>query len=732
MKFSFVAVLTIASSASAFTSIGNTKNHAFSPLRVISDAPLETFTKTDKKTQAPMSSNKKATKKPAPGVLINENFSGEADAVFDSIDKNNDGAISIDELRSHLEFISSTKSIVNLFHSLDSNDDGVITRDEWRIAFSRSKEVSKKAPVPVDINLDFQGNTDTVFDTIDTNKDGSISNDELRMYLEVRGYSPQSVQDLFITLDKDGDGLITKEEMKYAFSNNLSTKTNKRPPVVINKDYGGDVDSVFDSIDVNSDGSISYDELRTYLEGSGYSSLSMTNLFTSLDTNTDGEISREEFKIAFTKNDIKSEKEAEEPKISKEENILTKTLTTDDIADKNSIGVNSDFGGNPDTIFAAIDKNSDGSISRKELSKYLKSSGFPYKSVKNLFLMLDKNGDGVITLEEMRDAFASKAATEKQTEAAVDETMDDILALIDEEILSPSKKDRSVAINTDFLGDPDKVFDAIDKNSDGSISKKELSRYLQSSGFSYDSIKELFVALDKNGDGVITRDEMKLAFSNKAEIEDNKNGIASKDILAFSDMLFDSIDVNGDGEISNDELRAHLEGIGYSNRSIRNLFTAMDKNADGVISRDEMRFAFSNYELTALYKAFGADGSDVSADAYNEAVEQIRTNAQVGSNDTPLMRTILADLIFDMIDTDGSGEIDTAELKEHLMKNGDPAELQLGRDAFALSVDSILKALDLNSDGVISREEMRDGFEQYDPKVLSKALGLSATRTQEV
>mmetsp|Transcript_4297 Transcript_4297/g.4890 ORF Transcript_4297/g.4890 Transcript_4297/m.4890 type:complete len:92 (+) Transcript_4297:2-277(+) len=48
-------------------------------------------------------------------------------------------------------------------------------------------------------------------------------------------------------------------------------------------------------------------------------------------------------------------------------------------------------------------------------------------------------------------------------------------------------------------------------------------------------------------------------------------------------------------------------------------------------------------------------------------------------------------------------------------------------DDYYLSAESILQALDLNLDGVISREEMRLGFNQFNPKSLSKALGYTGS-----
>ena len=217
-----------------------------------------------------------------------------------------------------------------------------------------------------------------------------------------------------------------------------------------------------------------------------------------------------------------------------------------------------------------------------------------------------------------------------------------------------------------------------------------------------------------------------------------------------ADAIFDTIDVNDDGEISNDELHTHLVEKGYPSDSIRMLFTALDKNADGIISREEMRYAFSNYEISAMYRAFGLGNkldceNDISNDneecdiekeqVYDDAVSKIRSKAMSDANKySPEMLTKLADTIFDMIDIDGSGVIDAMELRMHFAEEDEQSTAtvirNVGKPSIA-SVNSILKALDINSDGVISREEMRKGFQEYDPRALSSALGLQVSRTAE-
>ena len=207
---------------------------------------------------------------------------------------------------------------------------------------------------------------------------------------------------------------------------------------------------------------------------------------------------------------------------------------------------------------------------------------------------------------------------------------------------------------------------------------------------------------------------------------DNNDGMA--------DCIFDTIDTDEDGTVSNGELQDYLEeivGVSHSPKSIRLLFATLDQNADGCISRDEMRFAFSNYDIMALYEAFGITGTskkmvagkDIRSDAViKQSIDKLRSDANIDPRASPAMLNILADLMFDKIDTDNSGEIDVAELKEHYEWNGE--EEKKNADEIGESAKSILAALDLNSDGKISREEMRAGFNQFNPKSLSKALGV--------
>merc|ERR1740139_1860473 len=64
-----------------------------------------------------------------------------------------------------------------------------------------------------------------------------------------------------------------------------------------------------------------------------------------------------------------------------------------------------------------------------------------------------------------------------------------------------------------------------------------------------------------------------------------------------------------------------------------------------------------------MYMTFGVGGSDITS---REAFKAFALNQAEGGSDKLLLND-LADLIFDMIDTDNSGEITKVELREHFV-----------------------------------------------------------------
>ena len=170
------------------------------------------------------------------------------------------------------------------------------------------------------------------------------------------------------------------------------------------------------------------------------------------------------------------------------------------------------------------------------------------------------------------------------------------------------------------------VFEVIDRNSDGLISKDELCQHLKSSEYSAEEIDLMFDSLDVNADGYVSRQEMQQAFKRfeSASLrlalglvagpsrQRRRAESASNGRLQMASEIFELIDVNGDSEISMKELRSHLAGRGYSQDTVDTIFSLIDLNSDGVISREELCRCFEQYEYSALRLALGIRTSSVA------------------------------------------------------------------------------------------------------------------------
>lgn len=177
-------------------------------------------------------------------------------------------------------------------------------------------------------------------------------------------------------------------------------------------------------------------------------------------------------------------------------------------------------------------------------------------------------------------------------------------------------------------------------------------------------------------------------------------------IKADAEMAFALLDLNGNGSVEQTEFEKYLLTYGYTPPSVVKIFSALDLDGNGEISLHELRDGLVEYCRCAACEP--------------EFIEQSHAEA---------------DALFDAADANDDGELSPDELRAHLLERGrytaqavegifrsiDANVRRLARAplrplgrSLASAMLTSLRSLCDQSDGGLSREELRTGFLQYE------------------
>lgn len=211
----------------------------------------------------------------------------------------------------------SKDQIYDFIKSLDLNGDGFVDYSEFqqrfKIKFDETKEeVQSVLQNLAETILKKMNQIEIAFQTSDFNKNDHLDMDEFRALLALCDIFDDGIQDLFDYIDENGDGAISYEEFKKIFSNTKSMdKSNLYSEILLQRVLTALYQSktklkvVFKRLDSNNDGQISVDELKIGLESMNLclenplSHEQVVNLHKMIDVNGDGFIDYNEFLDTF-------------------------------------------------------------------------------------------------------------------------------------------------------------------------------------------------------------------------------------------------------------------------------------------------------------------------------------------------------------------------------------------------------------------------------------------------
>merc|ERR1719474_2401798 len=620
----------------------------------------------------------------------------EAQQLFRILDKNGDGMISMEEMRNCGQQFSA-KEIDAIFALGDVNNDGEIDVSEFVAVMCPSAST-----VVARISKGFKTLEDVkqAFKKIDKDGDGNISKKELASC----GLNDQQVEAIFALGDTNGDGQIDLQEFISCMCPSASAVVFKVSKLFNSKEKAAEA---FKKIDINGDGKISKDEMRsaTLYNGTKLNPIEVDSIFSLGDANGDGEIDLEEFlavmvpsagfsssfssssNTTFVKKTTTSSFSSSSSSSFQQMSSTQSYSATTSYSTSSTSTVSVSFSSALDVkkAFRKFDSNGDGHLDRNELKQLLISSGknVSDQEVAALFAKGDIDGDGMIDIQEfVKLMFPAATATLQKVQQSF-KSLNDVKA----------------------------AFRRFDTDGDGHISRNELRQVMSS--FTDSEVDAVFSLGDKDQSGAIDYQEfIAMMMPNSTSILQN---VASqfRSIQAVKDG-FKRIDTNGDGAISRQELK---QGMHLSDQELDVIFALGDIDQDGEISMAEFiplmspsaatamnRLRNSFRDITEVIIAFKKfDSNNDGALSQDELLAGMRsTGLDFDSKE--------CGMVFSMADLNQDGEINYVEFVSALFPAAsDGLSKFRGRLGAITDVKMAFKRFDADGDGEISIMELKNG-----------------------
>jgi len=656
----------------------------------------------------------------------------DAKAAFQRFDVNGDGVMDKGEMKQMMNSAAGKKvsdaEVNALFQKGDIDGDGQLDIHEFvRLMFpSCSDSLAKLQKSYPNLN-----EVKAAFRKFDADGDGHITKQELSGVM--KGCSAADVDAVFALGDMDQSGGIDYQEFIAMMIPNSGSILKK-----ISNQIGNETKVVaeFKRVDANGDGAITRDELKSGLR---LSDQEVEVVFALGDVDQDNEISLSEFVRLMCpaadsglnkfRNCFRNIQEVIAAFKRFDENCDGALSPQELVSGARSVGL-SLSSSEVKAIFVLADVNGDGEVNYTEficalypaasdgISK-LRNSLKDINCVRQAFKRFDADGDGEISIQELKSGAASLGKFSDGELAAVfamgDIDNDGKISFPEfAKMIIPSAGEK-VSVLKKKLGSANDVavaFKKFDVNGDGQISLQELAAGLKSTGlnFSQQETDVIFAVADLDGDGEISLAEFEHLLGTGvsfARVEDVK-------------AAFFRFDQDNNGSIDKAELKAMMAATGKkaSDSEIDALFKKGDIDGDGNIdlvefiklmfpsatsTLNKLQKSFKNMnEIKASFRKWDSDG-----DGHITRLELRQVMSSFSESEV--------DTVFALGDMDKSGGIDYQEFISLLVPGASQVVNKLSSNFKSVAdIKAAFKRLDVNGDGQICRDELRNGMRLSD------------------
>jgi Ca2+-binding EF-hand superfamily protein len=201
--------------------------------------------------------------------------------LYASMDSDSDGTVTETEFLSARPADVSEEQAKTLYSSIDTSGTGSITEDQFAASLT-SQEEQRQA--------DASDAAAKLFKSIDTDGDGKVTESE---FLAGRpdDMTEDQAKELYGTLDSDSTGSITEQQL----ADSMTAAGNPPPPPPGNGGGGGgdggdETSEIYDALDTNKDGVVSQSEFLAAMP-TEMSTTDAQSVYQSIDTDSTGSIS---------------------------------------------------------------------------------------------------------------------------------------------------------------------------------------------------------------------------------------------------------------------------------------------------------------------------------------------------------------------------------------------------------------------------------------------------------